>query len=83
MVQEAPSGNGTRASRPAVRVEIYQPDGRLAHSATAQRGLLYPGSSIRQIFKLPPLSTGDYVALLMADVGSDKVHGRKFQLHVP
>lgn len=77
------TGNGTRACRPAVRVEIYQPDGRLAHSATAQRGLLYPGSSIRQIFKLPPLVSGDYVALLMADVGSDKVHGTKFQLHVP
>ena len=51
------TGNGTRACRPAMRVEIYQPDGRLAHSATAQRGLLYPACSIRQIFKLPPLGT--------------------------
>lgn len=76
-------GNGTRASRPAVRVEIYQPDGRLVHSATAQRGLLYPGSSIRQVFKLPPLAPGDYVALLMADVGTDNVLGTRFQVHVP
>lgn len=75
--------NGTRACRPAVRVEIYQPDGRLAHSATAQRGLLYPGSSIRQVFQLPPLAPGDYVVLLLADVGTDKVQGTKFQLHVP
>jgi hypothetical protein len=75
--------SGTRACRPAVRLEIYQPDGRLAHSATSQRGLLYPGSSIRQVFKLPPLAPGDYVVLLLADVGTDKVQGTKFQLHVP
>ena len=74
---------GTRACRPAVRVEVYQPGGRLVHAATAQRGLLYPGSSIRQVFGLPPLPSGDYVVLLLADVGTDQVQGTKFNLHVP
>jgi hypothetical protein len=74
---------GTRACRPAVRLEIYGQDGRLVHSATAQRGLLYPGLSVRQTFQLPPLPTGDYIALLLADVGTDHVQGTKFRLHTP
>jgi hypothetical protein len=73
---------GTRACRPAIRMEVYQQDGTLVHSATAQRGLLYPGSSLRQTFGLPPLPTGDYTVLLLADVGTDKVQGTKFQIHV-
>lgn len=73
---------GTRACRPTLRLEVYRTDGTLAHSASAQRGLLYPGTSIRQVFELPPLSPGDYTVLLLADVGADKVQGTKFQVHV-
>jgi hypothetical protein len=73
---------GTRACRPAVRMEVYQQDGTLVHAATAQRGLLYPGASLRQTFGLPPLPAGDYTVLLLADVGTDKVQGTKFQIHV-
>lgn len=73
---------GTRASRPMLRLEIYSTDGALAHSASAQRGLLYPGSSITQTFELPPMSPGDYTVLLLADVGTDQVQGTKFEVHV-
>ena len=74
--------NGTRACRPTLRVEVYGADGTLVHSASTQRGLLYPGTSIRQIFELGSLSPGDYTVLLLADVGADKVQGTKFQVHV-
>lgn len=73
---------GTRACRPTLRLEVYRTDGTLAHRASAQRGLLYPGTSIRQIFELPSLSPGDYTFLLLADVGADKVQGTKFEVHV-
>ena len=73
---------GTRACRPTLRLEVYRADGTLAHSTSAQRGLLYPGTSVRQIFELPPLSPGDYTFLLLADVGADRVQGTKFQINV-
>lgn len=73
---------GTRACRPTLRLEVYRTDGTLAHSASAQRGLLYPGTSINQRFELPSLFPGDYTFLLLADVGADKVQGTKFEVHV-
>lgn len=73
---------GTRACRPTLRLELYQQDGTLAHAATAQRGLVYPGASIRQTFALPALPPGVYTVLLLADTGIDKVQGTKFQIHI-
>jgi hypothetical protein len=73
---------GTRACRPTLRLEVYQTDGTLAHSASAQRGLLYPGTSVSQTFELGSLSPGDYMFLLLADVGGDKVQGTKFPVHI-
>jgi hypothetical protein len=73
---------GTRACRPALRLEVYSADGTLVHDAAAQRGLLYPGTSVRQTFELPPLSPGSYTVLLLADVGADMVQGAKFQVDV-
>jgi hypothetical protein len=73
---------GTRACRPTLRLELYQQDGALAHAATVQRGLVYPGASIRQTFALPALPPGVYTVLLLADTGVDKVQGTKFQIHI-
>jgi hypothetical protein len=73
---------GTRACRPALRLEVYRADGALAHSASAQRGLLYPGTSVNQTFELGSLPPGDYTFLLLADVGGDKVQGTKFPVHI-
>lgn len=74
---------GTRGCRPTFRLEVYQADGTLVHSATVSRGLLYPGTSIRQRFGLPRLPAGDYLVLLLADVGRDAVQATKFQVRVP
>ena len=73
---------GTRACRPTLRLELYREDGSLAHAATVQRGLVYPGASIRQTFALPALPAGVYTVLLLADAGIDKVQGTKFQIHI-
>jgi hypothetical protein len=73
---------GTRGCRPALRLELYEQDGALAHAATVQRGLIYPGASIRQTFELPALAPGVYTVLLLADSGLDKVQGTRFQIHV-
>jgi hypothetical protein len=73
---------GTRACRPLLRLEVYGTDGTLVHDASAQRGLLYPGTSINQVFELGSLSPGDYTFLLMADVGEDKVQGTKFPVRI-
>jgi hypothetical protein len=73
---------GSRGCRPTLRLEVYQPDGTLVHTATVQRGLVYPGASIRQTFELPSLAPGNYTVLLLADTGIDKVQGTKFQIHV-
>jgi hypothetical protein len=62
---------GARAQRPIVSIELYTEDGRLVASQKAQRGLIYPGSSVRQTFTLPSVPRGSYRALLQTDTGED------------
>lgn len=62
---------GDRAQRPIVSVELYTEDGRLVASQKAQRGLIYPGSSVRQTFRLASVPRGSYRALLQTDTGED------------
>lgn len=62
---------GARAQRPIVSIEIYTDDGTLVASQKAQRGLIYPGSSVRQTFTLPSVPRGSYRALLQTDTGED------------
>jgi len=62
---------GARAQRPIVSIELYTESGRLVASQKAQRGLIYPGSSVRQIFRLPSVPRGSYRALLQTDTGED------------
>jgi hypothetical protein len=71
---------GSRACRPSLRLEVYTSDGSLVTAQTSQRGLLYPTTSLRQKFELPPLAPGEYTVLLLADVGVDHVQGQKFQI---
>jgi len=62
---------GDRAQRPIVSLELYTEDGRLVASRKSQRGLIYPGSSVRQTFELSPVPKGAYRALLQVDTGDD------------
>jgi hypothetical protein len=64
---------GERAQRPIMSLELYREDGQLVASRKAQRGLIYPGSSVRQEFVLTGIPAGKYRALIQADAGEDDV----------
>ena len=74
---------GTRACRPSLRLELYRDDGVLVNAQTVQRGLLYPSTSVRQAFALPELAHGSYTVLVLADLGTNAVHGAKYSLQIP
>jgi hypothetical protein len=74
------SNSGNRACRPALRLEVFGADGAAAATYTAQRGLLYPESSVRQKWDLTGLAKGTYAALLVADVGGSELFGIRYQI---
>lgn len=71
---------GDRAHRIDVTLELYTEDGKPAGTLRSARGLVYPGTSIRQRFALGPLPGGTYRALLVADAGADAVFGAQYSL---
>ncbi|HEX2188413.1 MAG TPA: hypothetical protein VHG51_05915, partial [Longimicrobiaceae bacterium] len=62
---------GERAYRLDLSVELFDALGAPAGKLSSRRGLLYPGSSLRQSFGLPALPPGSYRALVIADTGGD------------
>ena len=66
--------------RPRVWVELYDATGSLRVRAKQQRGLLYPGTSIKQIFGLGKLPSGSYKALVFADTGDEPVFAAEYKL---
>lgn len=71
---------GERGYRPALWIEVYDQDGTLKASARQERGLLYPGTSLRQVFALGRLQPGTYRAVVFADSGEDAVFASQFTL---
>jgi hypothetical protein len=65
---------GERAQRPMMSLELYRADGQLVASQKSQRGLIYPGSSVRQQFVLTGIPSGTYRALIQADAGGDDLY---------
>jgi hypothetical protein len=72
--------SGERAYRPALWIEVYDEQGTLKASARQERGLLYPGSSLKQTFQLGHLAPGTYRAVVFADSGEDAVFASQFTL---
>lgn len=68
------------AYRPELRVELYDAAGQRVASVTSRRGLLYPGTSLRQRFELGALPSGTYQALVVADAGGDQLFGAQYRL---
>jgi hypothetical protein len=64
---------GERALRPLVSLELYAGNGRVVATRKTQRGLIYPGSSVRQEFVLTGVPAGAYRALIQVDAGEDDV----------
>jgi hypothetical protein len=73
---------GETAYRPEIRVELFDAAGRAAGTFTSRRGLLYPGTSLRQRFELGALPAGSYQAMVVADAGGDQVYGAQYTLRL-
>lgn len=72
--------SGEVAYRPELRIELFDEAGNAAGTFTSRRGLLYPGTSLRQVFELGALPAGSYQALVTADTGGDEVFGAQYRL---
>jgi hypothetical protein len=71
---------GERGYRPTLWIEIYDENGALQAKAKQTRGLLYPGTSVRQHFALGKLAPGTYKAMLFADTGDDAVIAAQYNI---
>ncbi len=71
---------GERAYRPNLWVELYDATGILRGRREQQRGLLYPGTSLKQRFVFDVLPAGTYKAVVFADSGDDAVSAAQYKL---
>lgn len=73
---------GAVAFRPTLRLELYDEAGTPVGTFTAERGLLYPGTSLHQGFDLGQLASGSYQALITADTGGDEVFAGQYRVRL-
>jgi hypothetical protein len=71
---------GERAYRPKLWVELYDANGVVRGRVEQQRGLLYPGTSLKQRFVFDALPAGSYKAVVFADSGDDAVFATQYKL---
>ena len=71
---------GERAYRPNVWIELYDSRGVMRKRIEQQRGLLYPGTSLKQRFSFGALPAGVYKALVFAGTGDDTVSAAQDRL---
>jgi hypothetical protein len=75
------TNDGESAHRPLLWVELYDSKGAMLAKREQQRGLLYPGTSLKQTFLLGKLPPGDYKAAVFADAGDDLTFAAQYKLH--
>lgn len=71
---------GERGYRPTLWIEVYDASGALRAKGRQVRGLLYPGTSLRQHYDLGTLPSGNYKALIFADTGIEPVFASQLAL---
>jgi hypothetical protein len=71
---------GERGYRPTLWIEVYDAAGVLRAKGKQVRGLLYPGTSLRQHYDLGTLPSGSYKALIFADTGTEPVFASQIAL---
>lgn len=71
---------GERGYRPNIWAELYDATGALRGRREQQRGLLYPGTSLRQRFVFDVLPAGSYKAVVFADTGDDSVFAAQYKI---
>jgi hypothetical protein len=72
---------GERGYRPLLWIELYDDKGKLQTKSQQQRGLLYPGTSVKQRFDLGKTGDGNFKAVVFADTGDDAVFAAQYRLH--
>ena len=72
--------DGSRAYRPVLWMELYDESGALVVRKQQDRGLLYPGTSLKQRFELGRLPAGAYKVVLFADTGDEAVYAVPYKL---
>jgi hypothetical protein len=71
---------GERGYRPTLWIEVYDAGGVLRAKGRQVRGLLYPGTELRQHYDLGALASGSYKALIFADTGVEPVFASQITL---
>jgi hypothetical protein len=71
---------GDRAVRPKLSVEVYDTQGVVKAKGKQDRGLVYPGSSVRQHFDFGKLPAGSYKVIVLADTGAPQVFASQFTI---
>ena len=71
---------GTHAYRPRLTAQLINGEGREVAAFRAERGLLYPGTSLRQRFELPAGLTGEYRVVVVTDTGGADLFGAQFRV---
>jgi hypothetical protein len=74
------ANQGELGFRPKLRLELFDAAGNKVGRWEAARGLLYPGTSVRQAFDLGAIPAGTYQALVVADAGGESVFGARYRL---
>lgn len=74
------TNTGDRAYHPLLWVELYDAAGVMKNRIKQQRGLLYPGTSLKQTFALGKLAHGSYKVVVFADIGDDAISAGQYQL---
>lgn len=76
------ANTGDLAERVEIRLDLFEADGTPARRLQASRGLLYPGTSLRQTFDLGHLPPGVYRALVVADTGAEELFGTEYTIRL-
>ena len=74
------TNTGDRGARPRMTLELYDGAGKLVSKVKQQRGLLFPGTSLRQDFQVGALRPGKYKAVVVADAGGDDLFGGQYDV---
>lgn len=71
---------GERAYRPEITLHLYSEDGDSVGVFGDRRGLLYPGTGLRQRFDISEVPAGSYEALITVDTGGPELFGAQVQV---
>lgn len=75
------ANDGERWLQPKVEVRVFDGKGRALPAVPGRKARVYPGTSVRHRIELPPLSAGDYLALIVIDT-DDETYGAQYHFHL-